>query len=1068
MMMSSDDGLTWTTSETTVGAAQLTYANGLWLGVGINSESLRSGAASHAVHESAHTLYGGLDVANATITNVATPSIISDAATKGYVDLAISAVEGNSLPLAGGTMSGGIDMGSNSITNAASVGVTGAATVSGLLSANGGITVDGGMFSVADTTGNTVVGGTLSVTGAGTVTGLLSANGGITVDGGVFSVADTTGNTVVGGTLSVTGAATTGSLAVGLATAVAKVHIRQEADVDCFRVEDQASDSTYFSINSSGRVGINCGSIEAPATATKTVNIGYGSSDTGAGVSSLKMNSSDGDKLFLTWVDTGSRITQLAAWGFQFSAGNADGTAQNSGFFSWRTALAGTYGERMRLENNGQLNVMGYKIINVATPTAGTDAVNKTYADTKAVISAGTSGRVFYSDGTATGVVGHPTVTLTAGGDMSGVARLNVSGASVPLLGTPYNQVPFMLYDTNSLTYPQTVDQLSQITFASNAVVKGNGNYARLTIKNTNDTDPVFDGATMLDFDTRLGAYWQTNTWDASKGLYQGTADAAGRIEVRGEDTNNYENSSMLFYTCAESISSGSGGFGKLAERMRITSGGYVGVGTSAPAARLHLVQAIAGDSFRIDDEASDTTYFKVDQSGNVGILTGATALTSALTVAGVVNVSSNKIINLATPTASTDAASKGYVDSGLQGHGSRVAWVDPVIGNNTTAAIGGLPYATIAAAITAVNTAGAGNGAGYHIRLAPGTYSESGLTVSNGVCIRGAGAGVSIISNTSAAAGTVMMTLSSNNVIEDLTVSLTSSVSDVLKCVYFGAGSAATCSLRNVDVLMNTTAAASPSSYAIHGSGTSTPASDWFALRRVRVYLQGAGTTLNSGVCVESGCQLRMKDCVVRVTGTGTTMYALQTAGTGVLDVHGCSLDGSNKDVHNGGSGVTIDNGTTLVNSNTGTVTTTAGTYVSPRGGSLMSFGFVSNSGTALSASGVYGLPCGTMPYELFTPDIVSMFVSKATLLTNLSLFLFPALSNSQSVSVKIMVGSAPSTLADSTLSVGITGNTTTLVSTNSSSSLTIPANSYFSVVLYASTATVSLKNMRVSFTMV
>jgi len=110
----------------------------------------------------------------------------------------------------------------------------------------------------------------------------------------------------------------------------------------------------------------------------------------------VKFNSTDGDKLFLTYIDTGSRITQLSGWGFQFSAGN---TAQNDqGVFSWQTGGINTFVERMRLINNGnlgnsistpgsklsvngQIDVMGNKIINLLNPADNTDAVNKIYVD---------------------------------------------------------------------------------------------------------------------------------------------------------------------------------------------------------------------------------------------------------------------------------------------------------------------------------------------------------------------------------------------------------------------------------------------------------------------------------------------------------------------------------------------------------------------------------------------------------------------------------------------------------------------------------------------------------------
>jgi hypothetical protein len=91
---------------------------------------------------------------------------------------------------------------------AGTLAVTGATTLTGALTANGGITCDTDKFTVADTSGNTAIGGTLAVTGATTLTGALTANGGITCDTDKFTVADTSGNTAIGGTLAVTGAST--------------------------------------------------------------------------------------------------------------------------------------------------------------------------------------------------------------------------------------------------------------------------------------------------------------------------------------------------------------------------------------------------------------------------------------------------------------------------------------------------------------------------------------------------------------------------------------------------------------------------------------------------------------------------------------------------------------------------------------------------------------------------------------------------------------------------------------------------------------------------------------------
>jgi len=85
---------------------------------------------------------------------------------------------------------------SDDVTVGDDLTVTDAATVSGAAALNGGITADTSAFSVADTSGNTVIAGSLA------------ANGGITADSTAFTVADTSGNVATAGTLDVTGAAT--------------------------------------------------------------------------------------------------------------------------------------------------------------------------------------------------------------------------------------------------------------------------------------------------------------------------------------------------------------------------------------------------------------------------------------------------------------------------------------------------------------------------------------------------------------------------------------------------------------------------------------------------------------------------------------------------------------------------------------------------------------------------------------------------------------------------------------------------------------------------------------------
>ncbi|RZK71669.1 MAG: hypothetical protein EOO92_20320 [Pedobacter sp.] len=141
------------------------------------------------------------------------------------------------------------------------------------------------------------------------------------------------------------------------------------------------------------------------------------------------------------------------------------------------------------------------------------------------------------------------------------------------------------------------------------------------------------------------------------------TASTPGGLYVK-RTGNTHQVSTQL------STSEDIGGIATSLTRLHIHHTGQVGIGTELPQAKLHIVQTDAQDAFRIDDQASDTTYFKIDENGRCGVNTGSTALTSALTVSGAVDVMNNKITGVATPTNSNDVANKAYVDSVSGGSG--------------------------------------------------------------------------------------------------------------------------------------------------------------------------------------------------------------------------------------------------------------------------------------------------------------------------------------------------------------------------------------------------------------
>jgi hypothetical protein len=173
----------------------------------------------------------------------------------------------------------------------------GITSISGLATFSGGISADN--FSVADTNGNTIIGGTLGVSGLATfsgisadnfsvadgittITGELRPNGGIKCDIDKFVVADTTGNTTIAGTLGVSGLATFSgisadnfSVADGITTITGELRANGgiKCDIDKFVVADTTGNTTIAgTLNVSGLVTFNSNIISTRFKTIKPVD----------------------------------------------------------------------------------------------------------------------------------------------------------------------------------------------------------------------------------------------------------------------------------------------------------------------------------------------------------------------------------------------------------------------------------------------------------------------------------------------------------------------------------------------------------------------------------------------------------------------------------------------------------------------------------------------------------------------------------------------------------------------------------------------------------------------------
>lgn len=169
---------------------------------------------------------------------------------------------------------------------------------------------------------------------------------------------------------------------------------------------------------------------------------------------------------------------------------------------------------------------------------------------------------------------------------------------------------------------------------------------------------------------------------------------------------------------------------------------------------------------------------------------------------------------------------------------------VDAVNGNDSTASVGGSPYLTIEAAISAATS-------GKTIWVLPGTYNLSaGITLPDGICLRGMNVQTTTIQMTGVSANTTLVTMGENCRVEDLTLKLTSSGHYTLKGIVFGGTSSVTSKLRTSVLTVDNLGASSGGTSNVYGvefSGTGTLGSGSFSFNSLKgstinVYSNGGG----------------------------------------------------------------------------------------------------------------------------------------------------------------------------------------------------------------------------------
>lgn len=164
-------------------------------------------------------------------------------------------------------------------------------------------------------------------------------------------------------------------------------------------------------------------------------------------------------------------------------------------------------------------------------------------------------------------------------------------------------------------------------------------------------------------------------------------------------------------------------------------------------------------------------------------------------------------------------------------------AIVDSIYGNDQTASVGGLPYLTVNAAVSAVSS-------GQTVWILPGTYTlTSGITLNDGTSIVGLSLQTVIIQMINVTADTTLITMGENCRIENLTILLTSTQHYTLKGIVFGGTSSVTSKLRTSVLTVNNSSAVvggTSNVYGIEANGIRTLTSSSFSFNCLK------GSTIN------------------------------------------------------------------------------------------------------------------------------------------------------------------------------------------------------------------------------
>jgi hypothetical protein len=275
-------------------------------------------------------------------------------------------------------------------------------------------------------------------------------------------------------------------------------------------------------------------------------------------------------------------------------------------------------------DGNGSIDVSSAKIINLATPTAGTDAVNKDYVDSEmSALGASSNLNITGDSGSDSVILASETLNFAGGVGLTSVVANNSVTFNLDDTGVVANT-----YGSSTQVPVLTIDAQGRITSATIASISTD-----LSISGDSGTDTV---SLLNDTLAFAGGTGITTTVSNNQVTIAGDDATTTTKGIASFDANNFTVSSGA--VTANDITLGS---------STLTLG-------STTTAIAGLTQ-LDVDNIRIDGNTISST----NTDGNIILDPNGT---------GVIDVSTSKIINVANPTSPKDAANKEYVDEVAQG----------------------------------------------------------------------------------------------------------------------------------------------------------------------------------------------------------------------------------------------------------------------------------------------------------------------------------------------------------------------------------------------------------------